>query len=189
MYQVINYYQENNQKITDFKLKSRYLWNDHISYTRNAIISIIANLPDIEAVSNRLLKNQEDIGTFMSPYYSTEQVNTLVNLLKQHINIATYVIKGTEGSEEQWRANGREIVNHMYQMNRMFWPTSVTEPIWTKHLDMTIAQTDARKNIMWNDDIIAYDENHTCMNELADLISNGIIYQNIDMFCSYMTGE
>lgn len=184
MYQIVNYYQENNQKILDCRLMSRFLWDDHIVYTRNVIISVLAKLPDSDAVSQRLIKNQEDIGAFMSPYYSTDRIITFVNLLKQHITIAADVINSVEGSKDAWRMNGNDIVNYLYQLNRMFWPISVTGPMWTKHLDLTIAQVDARKNSMWDNDVAAYDENHTCMSEFADVISNGIIYQNMDMFCS-----
>lgn len=188
MYQIINYYQENNQKITDYKLESRFLWDDHVGYTRNAIISILSELPDVEIISQRLIKNQEDIGTFVSPYYSVETVQGYVDLLKNHIIIATDVIKGVEGAEDQWRINGNEIVNYMHSMNRIFWPAYVVGPMWSKHLDLTIDQVNARNNSMWNDDIKAYDENHIHMSEFSDLFSTGIIYQNMDMFCSYTTG-
>lgn len=188
MYQIINYYQENNQKITDYKLKSRYLWNDHISYTRNAIISMLSTLPDADAVTARLIQNQDDIGNFISPYYSADQVSAFVDLLKQHIAIAADIVKGTEGAQEQWQMNGKDIVNYMYRMNRMFWPKSVTWPMWSDHMEYTIAQVNARNDELWESDIAAYDSNHVCMSEFADLFSSGIVYQNMDMFCSHMTG-
>lgn len=188
MYQIISYYQENNQKISEYKLKSRYLWEDHISYTRNAIISILSGLPDIDDVTIRLLQNQEDLGTLISPYYSSTTVDAFVNLLKQHIVIAADVIKGIVSAEEKWRDNGNEIVNFMHEMNRVFWPTSITKPLWNNHLDLTITQVNARKNSVWGDDIQAYDENHVCISQFSDLFSNGIIYQNIDQFCLTTTG-
>lgn len=183
MYQIVNYYQENVQAITDFKLSSRFLWDDHISYTRNAIVSILSGLPDINTISLRLNKNQEDIGDFIKPYYSTQQVSTFVDLLKQHISIAVDVVNGVEGAEEMWRTNGDNITSQMQQMNPMFWPVSLTSPIWSEHLDMTIAQVTARKNELWNDDISFYDSNHQHISRFADLFSNGVIYQNIGQFC------
>lgn len=188
MYQIVNYYHENHQKILNYKLQSRFLWEDHISYTRNAIVSILSNLPDGEAVGQRLLKNQKDIGTFISPYYSTQDVSHFVDLLKQHIVIAVDVVEGKTGAEAHWRMNGRDIVNYMQQMNRVFWPTSVTDPMWTKHLDLTIAQVDARTNSLWQQDIDAYDSNHDHMSKFADLFANGVVYQNMDKFCLSMTG-
>lgn len=183
MYQIINYYQENNQIITDFKLKSRYLWNDHITYTRNAIISIIAGLDDKDDISIRLLKNQEDIGYFISNYYTDSQISRFVNLLKEHIIIAVDVISGVENSETRWRLNGNELVMYMSQMNPSFWSTDIIWPLWSTHMDLTISQSNNRKNQLWSDDIAAYDDNHQCMSEFSDVFSGGIIYQNMDMFC------
>lgn len=189
MYQIVSYYQENNELVTTFKLNSRYLWDDHVSYTRNIIFSILSNMPDVDSITTRLLANQEDIGTFISPYYSTTQVYGFVDLLKKHIAIAADVISGVEGSEQQWRMNGTDIVNYMHNMNRLYWPKSVISPLWTKHLDLTIEQVNYRNSSMWDEDIKAYDENHKCMSEFADIMSNGIIYQHLDMFCPYMIGN
>jgi hypothetical protein len=182
MYQTITFYQENNIAISNFKLKSRTLWNDHISYTRNAIISNIANLGDTTDIAGRLFKNQEDIGEFISPYYSSEQVSKLVTLLSQHIALAIDVINDIEGSLDKWRLNGTEIVDHMYSMNRAFWPVAITQPLWNRHMFYTNEQIVARKEQNWVRDILGYDVNHTTINEFADLFANGTIYQNIEKF-------
>src|ERR1051325_7674961 len=54
----------------------RKLWEDHITYTRNVIISFELNepdaatvLPDLGTVVDRLLRNQVDIGNAIKPYY------------------------------------------------------------------------------------------------------------------------
>lgn len=188
MYQIVNYYQENNQKITDYKLKSRFLWDDHIGYTRNVIISILSELSDVDIVSQRLVNNQENIGTFINPYYSTKTVQGYVDLLKIHILIAVDVINGVDGAEDKWRVNGTDIVDYMHEMNRIFWPAHIIGPMWSTHLDLTIAQIDARNNSIWDADIKAYDDNHTHMSEFSDVFSTGIIHQNMDMFCSHMKG-
>ena len=183
MYQIINHYRENSYLTSDFRLKSRVLWTDHVSYTRNAITSIIATLSDVGAVSARLIKNQEDIGTFISPYYSTQEVFTLVDLLKTHITIAVDVVNEVEGAEANWRMNGNDIVMQMSHMNKLFWPVSSISPMWTTHLDLTIEQIKARKKSEWDIDIAAYDRNHSHMLKFSDVFSDGIVYQNMDKFC------
>jgi hypothetical protein len=50
----------------------RDLWVDHIVYTRNYIISFVAGLPDNNVVAARLLKNQEDLGNAIKPFYGAQ---------------------------------------------------------------------------------------------------------------------
>lgn len=189
VYQVIKHYHENSQKMFNYRLTSRVLWDDHISFTRNAIVSILGNLPDVNVIGQRLMKNQEDIGSFIGAYYSNEQISTYVDLLKQHISIAVDVISGVEEAEARWRSNGEDIVQHMSNMNNIYWTTAIISPLWTKHMDLTIEQVNSRNAVQWEADIAAYDKNHMCMNEFSDIFSNGVIYQNMDDFCVNITGE
>lgn len=41
----------------------RKLWEDHVTWTRLAIVSFAGDLPDLPATQRRLLRNQTDIGT------------------------------------------------------------------------------------------------------------------------------
>src|SRR5437016_10155040 len=59
----------------------RRLWEDHIIYTRNFIVSFAGNLPDQDAVSARLMKNQEDIGNAISSFYRDAAGTQLTALL------------------------------------------------------------------------------------------------------------
>ena len=47
----------------------RRLWEDHITWTRLAIISLTTGSPDTEATVGRLLQNQTDIGNAVKPFY------------------------------------------------------------------------------------------------------------------------
>src|SRR4051812_39140041 len=51
------------------RMAMRKLWEDHITYTRNYIISALGGLPDADAIAQRLLANQADIGNAIKPYY------------------------------------------------------------------------------------------------------------------------
>ncbi len=57
----------------DLKMDMRMLWEDHITWTRNYIISAIADLEDAGKVAERLLKNQDDIGDAIKPVYGMPQ--------------------------------------------------------------------------------------------------------------------
>jgi len=47
----------------------RKLWEDHVTWTRLAIVSFAGGLPDLQATEARLLANQTDIGNAIKPYY------------------------------------------------------------------------------------------------------------------------
>jgi hypothetical protein len=69
---------------------------DHTGWTRNYIISFIAELPDTNLVAERLLKNQEDIGNAIKPFYGTQAANELTSLLKAHITGAVDLLKAAK---------------------------------------------------------------------------------------------
>src|SRR4051794_38895285 len=65
-----------SQSAVRFHDAMRKLWEDHISWTRNVIISFEVNvsdssatLPDLGATLDRLFQNQVDIGNAIKPYY------------------------------------------------------------------------------------------------------------------------
>ncbi len=63
----------------------RRLWEDHITWTRLAIISLTTGSPDTEATVGRLLKNQTDIGNAVKPFYGEAAGTKLTGLLREHI--------------------------------------------------------------------------------------------------------
>src|SRR5205814_10675544 len=63
------------------KMAMHKLWEDHITYTRNYILSAVAGLPDTESVAKRLLQNQNEIGTAIMPYYGEPAGQKLSALL------------------------------------------------------------------------------------------------------------
>src|SRR5688572_11942105 len=69
----------------EFRNAMRKLWEDHITWTRLYIVSAAASLPDKDATAQRLLRNQEDIGNAIKPYYGAAAGNQLTALLKDHI--------------------------------------------------------------------------------------------------------
>ena len=70
----------------------RRLWADHAIWTRQYIIAAVAGTPDAEAAAARLLRNQEDIGNAIVPYYGEEAGAALTKYLKEHILIAVDLV-------------------------------------------------------------------------------------------------
>src|SRR3954471_19816497 len=62
----------------------RKLWEDHITWTRLAIVSFAAGDKDLPATETRLLRNQTDIGNAIKPYKGAKAGRQLTALLKEH---------------------------------------------------------------------------------------------------------
>jgi hypothetical protein len=92
-----------SQSALRFHDAMRKLWEDHITWTRNVIISFEVNvpdssvtLPDLGAALDRLFQNQVDIGDAIKPYYGTERGDQLTALLHDHIAIAGQILQAVK---------------------------------------------------------------------------------------------
>ncbi len=172
----------------ELRTTMRKLWEDHITYTRNYIVSALADLPDTDAVAGRLLKNQDEIGAAIVPYYGADVGKKLTALLRDHIVIATEVVKAAKANSKdlsaaqaKWSANGRDIAAFLSAANPN-WPKAALEADLQKHLELTTGEVVARLKNDWAGDIKAYDDGHAHMLMFADTLSAGIAKQFPEKF-------
>lgn len=177
------------KKGVDLRLAMRKLWEDHITYTRNFIISALAALPDQPAVTQRLLRNQDDLGNAIKPYYGDPAGAQLTKLLRDHILIAADVVGAAKAGDKvtldakqaAWSANGRDIAGFLSTANSN-WPKVDLESMLQKHLDLTTGEVVGRLGGDWEADIRSYDEGHEHMLIFADALTAGIVKQHPDKF-------
>jgi len=81
-----------------FHDRLRELWSDHVVYTRNFIVSATAGLPDTTDVSQRLLRNQDELGEAIKPYYGDAAASQLASLLRNHIQLAAKTLIAAKGT-------------------------------------------------------------------------------------------
>jgi hypothetical protein len=168
----------------ELKLAMRKLWEDHITYTRNYIISALADLEDTSKVAERLLKNQDDIGDAIKPIYGEKAGKKLAALLRDHILIATEVAKAAKiGNTEElakankkWNANADDISVFLSGANPN-WPKNILQDMLYKHLAFTTQEVVSRLKKDWASDIEAYDKGHVHMLMFADILTDGIVKQ------------
>lgn len=173
----------------DLRMDMRMLWEEHITWTRNYIISAIADLEDTGKVAERLLKNQDDIGNAIKPVYGDAAGKKLAALLKDHIMIATEVVTAARaGNNEEltkanrkWYANADEIAVFLSGANPN-WPKKTLEDMLHKHLEYTTQEVVSRLKKDWPADIEAYDKGHMHMLMFADTLTDGIVKQFPDTF-------
>jgi hypothetical protein len=168
----------------------RKLWEDHIQLTRVYLVSAIAGLPDTEAAAGRLLKNQEDIGNALKPFYGDEAGEQLTVLLKEHITIAVDLVNaaksgdnaGLEDANARWTENADQIGTFLNTANPGHWPESDMQAMLSSHLELTLEEATARLNGDWAGDIAAYDKVHDAILEMSGMLSKGIVAQFADKF-------
>lgn len=170
--------------VVEVRMAMRMLWEDHIAYTRNYIISEMGGLPDSDAAAQRLLRNQDDIGNAIKPYYGDTAGMTLSALLRDHILVATEVVTAAKSGDKlkladvqkEWSANAKEIAEFLSSVNPN-WSRKTMEEMLQSHLDLTTAQIVARLASDWAADIKAYDDGRTQMLMFADMLTDAIAKQ------------
>ncbi|HET8643975.1 MAG TPA: hypothetical protein VFO85_00725 [Vicinamibacteria bacterium] len=163
----------------------RKLWEDHITWTRQFIVSALADLPDKAAATERLLKNQVDIGNAVKPFYGEAAGDKLSGLLKEHILIAADIVGAAkagqtakvESSKTRWVANADEISAFLSGANPKHWPAAEMKAMMRDHLDLTTAELMARLNKDWAADVAAYEKVHAQALHMADMLTDGIARQ------------
>src|SRR5438105_8559710 len=119
------------------QLAMRKLWSDHVFWTRLSILEAVDRTPVSErlaavardlvgqigtsiggavslasagdAAAIRLLRNQEDIGNAIAPFYGDDAAHQLTNLLRQHIMIAVELVSAAKnGDDAKFSDNDRK---------------------------------------------------------------------------------
>jgi hypothetical protein len=172
-------------RVVAFHDEMRRLWEDHVTWTRMAIISLVGDTPDTEASVGRLLQNQTDIGDAIKPFYGEAAGEELTRLLRDHILIAADLIaavmagdgRAITDAQSRWTANADEIATFLAGANPRSWDLGEMKTMLHEHLSLTADEAIARIQGDWAADVAAYDEIHVQALGMADMLSNGIIKQ------------
>jgi hypothetical protein len=162
----------------------RKLWEDHVTWTRLAVISLTTDSPDTQATVGRLLQNQTDIGNAVKPFYGKRAGNQLTALLREHILIAADLIaaagkddtNAVSAQQARWQANADEIARFLSSANPS-WKPGATRAMMRSHLRLTTNEVVARLTKNWAADVRAYDRIHAQILDMADMLSDGLIAQ------------
>jgi hypothetical protein len=163
----------------------RALWEDHVTWTRLAVISLVAGSPDTKATVARLLRNQADIGDAVKPYYGKAAGNELTRRLRLHILIAADLIAAAKAGDEtklaaeqaRWRRNAADIASFLSTANPEHWRRGALTAMLDEHLRLTTQEVVARLHADWGADVAAYDRIHHHALGMADALSSGLVAQ------------
>ena len=171
------------------KQDMRKLWTDHVVWTRDYIIAATEKQPDAPSALNRLMKNQEDIGSAVAKYYGDAAGRQLTTLLKDHIAIAGDIVKaamagdktGQKAADDRWHQNATQIADFLSKANPN-WPKATLLDMMNTHLSTTSTELVARLNKDWDGDVKAFDAVYDHILHMSDALSDGIVKQFPDKF-------
>jgi hypothetical protein len=177
--------------IWSLRTAMRRLWADHAIWTRQYIVAAVAGTPDAEHAAARLLRNQEDIGNAIVPYYGEEAGAALTNYLKEHILIAVDLVEAAKSGntarfnifDRKWTRNARAIATFLSRANP-YWTKKDVFDLLELHLELTKGEAVARLEGDWEADVAAFDEIFTEMLTVADALSDGIVHQFAEKFAA-----
>ena len=163
----------------------RRLWEDHITWTRLFIVSATANLPDAPATTQRLLRNQADIGNAVKPFYGRAAGERLTTLLREHITTAADLVMAAnvgdqaavERHKRAWYRNANQIADFLSEANPRHWARREMRSMMREHLDLTLAEAVAHLEGDHRTSIRTYDLIHRQILKMADMLSDGIAAQ------------
>jgi hypothetical protein len=161
------------------------LWEDHVTWTRLAVISLTTDSPDTQATVGRLLQNQTHIGNAIKPFYGKAAGNQLTALLREHILIAADLIavarkgdqEGIASEQARWTANADEIATLLSKANPRSWKPGPMKAMMRDHLRLTTNEVVARLQKNWAADVRAYDQIHVQILHMSDMLSDGLVKQ------------
>jgi hypothetical protein len=162
----------------------RKLWADHVVYTRLYIISAVNGSDDAQPTATRLLKNQEDIGNAIVPYYGAAAGQKLTDLLKQHILIAVDLVSAAKAGDSakqadadaRWHQNAADLATFLSGANPN-WPRQAVLDMLNQHLSLTTREAVDRLQKNYTDDVTNFDAIFNQAMMMADTLSSGIAKQ------------
>ena len=168
-----------------FRNDMRKLWEDHVTWTRLAVISLVDGSADTNATVARLLRNQDDIGNAIKPYYGNAAGNALSQKLREHILIAADLIAAAKSGDQsrvaaeqaRWQQNARDIATFLSKANPRYWKRGALAAMLFMHLRLTTDEAVARIKGDWEADVTSYDRIHVHALGMADALSTGIVKQ------------
>lgn len=177
----------NNPAVAQAKLISRqdlgnimdHLWIDHAVWTHDFIVAFFDNLSSLDAITKRLLQNQEDIGNTVAQFYGKNAGEQLTQLLKEHILIAVEVLQAAKSDDsvelkhanDKWHAN--DIALFLSKANP-YLPQQTLLTMLKEHLQLTIQEATAYLKKQWSQEIILYDKVRAHLINMANVLTDAI---------------
>lgn len=162
----------------------RMLWEQHVTWTRLVIVSMVFGLPDVDLVTNRLLRNPKDFQAALRTFYGDMNASKFANLFTSHLAIAGELVKAAKAgnkraaadAEKRWYANADAIALFLSRINPN-WSQSDWKTMLYEHLAMTKSEAVDMITKKYAAGIDQYDDIEKQALKMADAMAGGIVKQ------------
>lgn len=163
---------------------NRRLWTEHVLWTRFFIVSTAFNLPDLSAVTNRLLQNPKDFAKVLCPLYGEQKAKKFEKLLTDHLLLAADLVNAAKAGNtceaekirKKWYANAACIARFLACINP-YWCERRWMKLLFEHLCMTEKEAVQILNGEYECSIKTFDEIEAQALKMADVMTCGIVRQ------------
>jgi hypothetical protein len=162
----------------------RAVWEEHVWWTRLAIVDFAAGSPSLPATEARLLHNQADIGRIVAKFYGAPAGRQLTALLREHILIAVDVLVAAKSgdltaiadAQRRWVVNADRIAKFLAAANPA-WSRTEMRSMMQRHLGFTTAEAVAQLQGKYAASVRHFDRVEVQARQMADMLAVGIIRQ------------
>lgn len=162
----------------------RKLWSQHVYWTRFFIISTIEEIPDLDYVTNRLLRNPGDFAKAFKPFYGEKRADEFKELLTEHLKIGGDLVNADKDRNiskadelrRKWYANADDISKFLSTINP-YWCEEKWKKMMYSHLSMTEKEAGLRLKREYPSDIEIFEDIENEALDMGDYMTFGVICQ------------
>jgi hypothetical protein len=182
---------EPRMTVAELSNRVHRLWDEHVLWTRLAIISIANNLPDTGLVINRLLNNATEFGILFADFFDPRIAREFAELMRQHLVIAAELVMAAKRGdtaevarlEKEWYANADEIAKFLASINP-HWSEEEIRAMMHEHLALTEQEAVAVLNNRWEESIDLFSKIEHQAYMMANTYIEGLVAQFPGLFRS-----
>ncbi len=179
-----NPYKKVNKNTLNLNNHMRKLWEEHAIWTKLVIMSIASGSPDIQLVSQRLLRNPDDFKNLFINFYGLTASQKFSDLLKDHLLIAADLVNAAKKKDNasvnlldtKWHKNADEIANFLSSINP-YWNRATIQNMMNEHLTLVKSEAVSLLTNKYEDSISLFDKIEEQVLMMADFFTEGIIKQ------------
>lgn len=167
----------------------RKRWTERAVWSRQHLVALVAGSPDAGAAAARLLRNHEDVGASLVPYFGQGVGDALTKLLGEQMELVAKTIAAAKARDEVLLAqldlrgaeNAEAIADLLASANAR-WPFQDVLGLLSRQHALLCEQVVARVDKDWDLDARAFDATLVEADAIADLLSDGLAHEFPDRF-------